>query len=363
MHRSCDGSRVESLQLMARKVDMSATSAAIDRNWKHAVAAGPFATKEILEVVSLSIEKHPKSATMKNLPLLSNIIFKAFDLRREQLAQGSKTEFNLTNVDDIEETLNEVVIKMIYKLNDTTFRPVFIRLLEWATDGLPKKDKQGNVARLTTFYKFLQVFFGTLQSIVTGYANYIIENVVAVLRTASPVDKNTKPLWLATMRMLRHVFEHDQDEFWQSPTHITQITTPLISHLSHATSASTASLIADELIPTITELAVAADSTDNHKELNTAIMRFLRPSAANPSAKPGAAGKGGENPQTRIVALKAEQALTEQLGEEWLALLPEMLPYISELMEDEDEGVEREVRKWVKQIEGVLGERLDDMLT
>jgi U3 small nucleolar RNA-associated protein 10 len=40
-----------------------------------------------------------------------------------------------------------------------------------------------------------------------------------------------------------------------------------------------------------------------------------------------------------------------------------MLPYISELMEDEDESVEKEVRKWVKQIEGVLGERLDDMLT
>lgn len=212
MHRSCEGSRVESLQLMARKVDLSATLAAIDRNWEHAVSAGPFATKEILEVVSLSIEKHPKSATMKTLPVLSNIIFKAFDLRREQLAQGSsKTEFNLTNVDEIEETLNEVVLKMIYKLNDTTFRPVFTRLLEWATDGLPKKDKQGNVSRLTSFYKFLQVFFGTLQSIVTGYASYIIDNVVAVLRTASPLDKNTKPLWLATMRMLRHVFEHDQD--------------------------------------------------------------------------------------------------------------------------------------------------------
>jgi U3 small nucleolar RNA-associated protein 10 len=32
-------------------------------------------------------------------------------------------------------------------------------------------------------------------------------------------------------------------------------------------------------------------------------------------------------------------------------------------MEDEDENVEREVRRWVKQIEDVLGERLDDMLT
>lgn len=87
-------------------------------------------------------------------------------------------------------------------------------------------------------------------------------------------------------------------------------------------------------------------------------MRFLRPSTA-----PNAKSAGGDNPLTRLAALKAERALTEQLGEEWLALLPEMLPYISELMEDEDESVEREVRKWVKQIEGVLGERLDDMLT
>lgn len=133
----------------------------------------------------------------------------------------------------------------------------------------------------------------------------------------------------------------------------------MISQLAHATNSSTAALVIAEAVPAITELAVAADSTDNHKELNTALMRLLRPSAG-PSGK---AAAGGENPHTRLAALKAEQSLTEQLGEEWLALLPEMLPYISELMEDEDENVEREVRKWVKQIEEVLGERLDDMLT
>lgn len=60
--------------------------------------------------------------------------------------------------------------------------------------------------------------------------------------------------------------------------------------------------------------------------------------------------------------MKLERSLTDRLGEEWLALLPEMLPYISELMEDEDENVELEARLWVKQIEEVLGESLDDML-
>jgi U3 small nucleolar RNA-associated protein 10 len=132
----------------------------------------------------------------------------------------------------------------------------------------------------------------------------------------------------------------------------------LISQLSHATNASTAAVILSEAVPAITELAVAADSPDNQKELNSVIMKFLRP-APESSGKPG---MGGENPHTRLAALKVEQSLTERLGEEWLVLLPEMLPYISELMEDDDETVDREVRKWVAQIEAVLGEKLDDML-
>ncbi|KAI9370858.1 hypothetical protein BJX61DRAFT_65038 [Aspergillus egyptiacus] len=362
-----DDTRQEALQFMARKVDMASTLASIDRNWQQAVSAGPAATREVIEAVSLSIEKHPKSATMKNLPVLSNILFRAFDLRREQLAL-SNSAFDVTDLEELEDLLNEVTIKMIYKLNDTTFRPIFVKLVEWAT-GLPKKDTQGSLARLTTLYRFLQVFFTTLQSIVTGYASYILESVVSVLNTASPSNPATKSLWLATMRMLRSAFEHDQDEFWQSPTHLTKITTPLISQLAHATSPTSASTIVAETIPTITELAVAADSTDNHKELNTALMRFLRPGPAPGAAGAGTGTKknnkpaGGENPHTRLAALKAEQSLTDHLGEDWLALLPEMLPYISELMEDEDENVEREVRRWVKQIEAVLGERLDDMLT
>ncbi|XHG01646.1 snoRNA-binding rRNA-processing protein utp10, variant 3 [Aspergillus wentii] len=355
---SGDENRQDTLKLMARKIDISSTFGAVDRNWQHVVEAGPEATKEIIEVVSVAVEKHPKSAVMKSITLLTNILFKAFDLRRQQVSLGAQAIFDYSDLDEIEAAVNDVAIKMIYKLNDTTFRPIFTKMLEWATNGLPKKDTQGNLSRLTTFYKFLEVFFGTLQSIVTGYASYITDNVVSVLGKASPSNKDSKHLWLATLRMLRNTFEHDQDEFWQSPSHLTLISKPLISQLAHATNTPSATLVITEAIPAITELAVAADSTDNHKELNTALMKFLRPSTG-----PNAKSAGGDNPHTRLAALKTEQALTEALGEEWLALLPEMLPYISELMEDEDENVEREVRKWVKQIENVLGEKLDDMLT
>ncbi|KAF4761136.1 hypothetical protein HAV15_006933 [Penicillium sp. str.  len=356
IEESSDESRQESLRLMARKVDVGATLGAVDRNWQNAVQAGPIAVNELLEVVTIAVDKHPKSTIAKNISVLTKILFKAFDLRREQIALGDKAIFESTAIDEAETALNDVTIKMIYKLNDSTFRPIFLKFVEWATTGAPKEE-QAQTSRLTTFYKFLEVFFGTLQSIVTGYSSYVLENVVSVLNTTGP-SKAQKSLWLAALRMLRKSFEHDQDEFWQSPSHLASISGPLIAQLGHATTTTTSNMVIADVVPTITELAIAADSTDNHKELNSALMKYLRPSSA-----PNARSAGGDSPHTRLAALKTEQALTEQLGEEWLALLPEMLPYISELMEDEDESVEREVRKWVKQIEKVLGERLDDMLT
>lgn len=204
-------SRLETLRLMAsRKMDLATTLGAIDRNWQHAVEAGPTATNEVLEVLSLAVEKNAKSVVVKNVSTLSKIIFNAFDLRREQTAFGERAKFDAAALDVAESALNDVTIKMIYKLNDSTFRPLFLKFVEWATTGVAKKDEQTQISRLTTFYKFLQVFFGSLQSIVTGYSSYILENVVEVLGTVGP-SKVTQALWLAILQTLRKSFEHDQD--------------------------------------------------------------------------------------------------------------------------------------------------------
>ncbi len=102
----------------------------------------------------------------------------------------------------------------------------------------------------------------------------------------------------------------------------------------------------DVVIPSITDLAVAADSAVHHKSLNTVVLQYMRSDIV----------------AVRLAAVKCQQSLTARLGEEWLALLPEMLPFISELQEDDDENVERETLKWIKQIEEILGESLTPML-
>jgi U3 small nucleolar RNA-associated protein 10 len=245
----------------------------------------------------------------------------------------------------IETEVNDVAIKMIYKFNDATFRPIFANLVEWASSSLPKKDKAGRALRLQSIYGFMSVFFDDLKSIVTSYATYLLDNLVEVLKNNAKLDDDmSKELWSRVLRTLVKCFEHDQDDFWQAPAHFGIILPVLCAQFTHA--AALPVVLMQELIPAVVELAAAADSAENHKELNSAILKHMRSPTAG----------------VRLAAVKCEQALTDRLGEEWLSMLPEMLPFISELQEDDDEVVEKETNRWIVKIENVLGEPLDNML-
>ena len=302
----------------------------------------------------------------KNVAPLSAIFLNAFDLRRQEHAKGDAGGASMTNIDQIEDLVNGVALRMIYKLNDAAFRPIFIQLMEWASTGLPKKDAAGRRLRQLSVFSFLLSFFDALKSIVTGYASYMLDVAVGVLdATAGPEDPASFPspeareLWRKVLQTLTKCFEHDQDDFWQAPAHFDAIAPALTrqfslletspassSSSSSSTPASTAELVEQDLVPAIAGLAQAADSAEHQKSVNGALLRRLRS---------GSAG-------ARLAVVRCEQALTARLGEEWLAMLPEMLPYISELQEDDDEAVERETHRWIVGIEAVLGESLDAML-
>jgi U3 small nucleolar RNA-associated protein 10 len=248
----------------------------------------------------------------------------------------------IEDISDIEAVISDVAMRIIYKLNDATFRPIFSSLVEWATTGLPKKDRSGRTYRLQTLYGFMSEFFGNLKSIVTGYSTYLLESFVQILQRVDSKDEDSRELWSRVLRTLQRSFEHDQDDFWQSPAHFDAIAPVLCAQFNNASSLP----VVDELVPVIVELVAAADSAEHHKELNVAILKHMR----------------SESASVRLAAVKCQQAITEKVGEEWLAMLPEMLPFISELQEDDDDVVERETHRWIVSIEGVLGESLDSML-
>eukprot|EP00198_Chlamydomonas_reinhardtii_P004646 XP_001693982.1 nucleolar protein [Chlamydomonas reinhardtii] len=67
-------------------------------------------------------------------------------------------------------------------------------------------------------------------------------------------------------------------------------------------------------------------------------------------------------PRVRALALEVVAQLVDRLREEYLVLLPESLPFLSELLEDVDAGVASRVRQVVTQLEEISGEKLDEYL-
>lgn len=273
--------------------------------------------------------------------MLSSVFLNAFDLRR-QWSLSLDGKFSAESVSEIESIANQVALKMVYKFNDTAFRPIFIKLMEWASSGLSKKDKMGRIFRLQSTYSFLAVFFNSLKSIVTSYTAYLLENAAEILGNVDLKNVEARELWVRVVHTLCECFKHDQDDFWQSPAHFDTIAPALIAQFQHAGALP----LAEVLVPAVVELASAADSADHHKQLNSAILKSMRSESAG----------------VRLAAVACEHALTDRLGEEWLSMLPEMLPFISELQDDDDEVVERETLRWIVKIEHVLGESLDSML-
>ncbi|KFY63949.1 hypothetical protein V496_03551 [Pseudogymnoascus sp. VKM F-4515 (FW-2607)] len=335
-----DESRIACLDLAAKQIEAKNMFTALQKNWPIAAECGTIALREFLDILSTAIDKHTKATVTKHSPILSTIFLSAFDLRRQWTV--SNADISEDEITEIENLVNSVAIKMIYKFNDSTFRPIFANLLEWASTGLPKKDTTGRLLRLRSIYTFTTLFFTHLKSIVTSYTTYILPSALSALESVDPTNPASRALWSNALNTLAAAAAHDQDDFFQAPAHFDVLAPALTSQLAHAATLP----LSEDLVPALVELAAVADSADHHKALNAAIMKSLRDTA----------------PAVRLAAVKAEEALTQRLGEEWLALLPEMLPFISELQEDEDEEVERETHRWIVKIEGVLGESLDAML-
>ena len=358
---SCDESRHELLELLAKRLDLQMITESLHRNWPNAVENNIRAVEENLETLSAAIERHSKATVVKNASRLSDYLLQALDFRRVQLTTRTQDSFSDEEVAEVEHVLNNIAIKMIYKLNDTSFRPVFSRLVDWGTKcpGIRKESfERAQLLRKTSLLSFLAHFFGTLKSIVTSYASYILEPAIEVLKhtlgfisadggkITAKMDTDTLGLWLATLSMLRETFTHDADAFFASPSHFDNLAPALVSQLRLSTSESLTQHVLSNVIPTIAALATAvADNPTHLKTINHHICTLRR----------------SESTAVRMASVKCQASLTqsEELGTDWAEnciRAGEGLVYANEMLEDDDEDVVKEVRRWVLSVNEMLGE-------
>lgn len=63
-----------------------------------------------------------------------------------------------------------------------------------------------------------------------------------------------------------------------------------------------------------------------------------------------------------MFALEACTDIARKIGENFAPLLPETIPFLAELLEDENQEVEKAVQKTIREVEKVTGEPLQKYL-
>ncbi|KAJ2024737.1 snoRNA-binding rRNA-processing protein utp10, partial [Coemansia sp. S85] len=160
-------------------------------------------------------------------------------------------------------------------------------------------------------------------------------------------------LWHAVVGSIYQSALHDTTDFWREET-FKRVYRPLAHQLpntkaegsSEQAHALYVERVSKCLAPAIGQLAAAAGNDALWKMINQEVMLKSR----------------SDVPSVRVASLVVLQALYGKLGEEFLILLPETIPFLAELLEDDNGLVERATQETVKVIESHLGESLQSYL-
>jgi len=314
------------LSAVAERMELKAVVIAITKEWKPTCAHGVDAIQELVDTVQQAIATAPKAMVQKSRAVLQHFFMSALDLRREQSEELDEDE-----IDPLEDTILKMCVTMVYKLNDSIFRPMFHRFVEWGTEDL----QEGREVRTGVVWKLMVVLNENLKSLVTDYHTPLLPSVVSVLtseRSSSFTAHNV-------LKALRLGLVNDSSDFWQQPAHFDPLLSALLSYLPGETGLT---------IPCIAELAAAAQSEEHSKAINSGVLTLMRE----------------DRVEARLAGTKCLMEIYGRMGEEWLGLLPESVPAIAEILEDDDENVERMGQRLIVKVEEYLGEgELQGMLT
>ncbi|KAF3125440.1 snoRNA-binding rRNA-processing protein utp10 [Orbilia oligospora] len=340
--------RAELLSAVAKRIAIKPLVKAVLGAWTTATECGVPALKQLFTLLAKAIELCPKSEFGPIQDMLFKVFLLSFDVRNLVLPLADEE-----GVREVEELMYKAMLQMVFKLNDKVFRPFFGRLLRFSSEVGGDNVEERKNRRLQTFYGFFNTFLEGLGSIVTNYYSHVLDNAIGFLESikelAEAEQAGVEKLYSLVITSLTKSFANDQDEFWQSPTNFEKIQPVLMGQLelAHGGEEEENLPISTLVVQAVGELSMAAHTDDHDKIINSAVLKAMR----------------SEDADVRLVAIKMMEELYERHKEEWIGLLPETMPAIAELMEDDVEEVEREVQKLIVKIEEYYGEKLETLLT
>jgi len=252
------------------------------------------------------------------------------------------------HLDRVESQIISSFLALAMKLNEQLFKPTFLKVIEWAHAGAeeePGKSKD-QISRSLFFFKLVDGTADTLKSIFVPYYGYFMDNTIRYLNSYAPgsEEKNAAPLEHSILcfifSSLYKCFLYDTESFINKEK-FDNLLLPLVNQLENIRGSEEEFDERTEkfLIPALVQLAVCVGNETFWKPLNYQVLLKTR----------------SESPKVRYAALRVVQECYIRLGEDLLVLLPETIPFLSELMEDSNPKVEHLCQEVINTMEKYLG--------
>ncbi|XP_010020631.1 PREDICTED: HEAT repeat-containing protein 1, partial [Nestor notabilis] len=297
----------------------------------------------LMNILKEHIVSMEKEHLISHQSELTAFFMKALDFRTDH------AQDDLEEVGKTETYIIDCLISMVMKLSEASFRPLFFKLFDWSKTESALKD------RLLTFHRIADCIADKLKGLFTLFAGHLLKpfaetlNQVNVSKTDEAFfdsENNTEKSCLLlqfTMNCLHKLFLFDTQNFL-SKERTETLMMPLVDQLENTLGGDEKfqDRVTAHLIPCIAQFAVAMADDSLWKPLNYQILLKMRHTS----------------PKVRFAALLALVEVAQKLKENYLVLLPESIPFLAELMEDECEEVEQLCQKTIQQLEVILGEPL-----
>uniref|UniRef100_A0A182JNN9 HEAT repeat-containing protein 1 n=1 Tax=Anopheles christyi TaxID=43041 RepID=A0A182JNN9_9DIPT len=261
---------------------------------------------------------------------------------------SASNTFTLVAIDEAEAHVIKAFVVLILKLSESTFRPLFYQVFEWSIRESSSND------RAITFFNLCCHVAEALKSLFVLFASDLIAIAVKLLNATNrakvdgaemkelhfSVESKNVTLLRYVLKTLYSIVLYDNQNFINA-VRFDMLLGPVSDHLEnelivHETEIRTL------VIDCLAQMAVAVMDDSLWRQLNYQVLMKTRNNDA----------------QVRLFALEACTEIARKLGESYAPLLPETIPFLAELMEDDNEDVEKAVHHSCREIGRATGEDL-----
>jgi hypothetical protein len=195
-------------------------------------------------------------------------------------------------------------------------------------------------SRRELLFKICDSLIKTLMSIFVNFMGVLMDPVLEVLDNVA-AGAEPDNMWILALSLLKHTFMFDTIEF-TTAERFKRTLIPLVKQLEIQDSSYFA-LVIDHAAPVIPVLALARHDEVSLKAMNKAVLQATR----------------NEEQHVRKACIAVLHQLYAKLGQEMIPYFPETVPFIAELLEDQDQEVQAACHELCSEIERHLGEPIE----